>query len=130
MPVSPSEGEIPKYVDSEPVRNLANAIHFVTHHANNIQVFHTLRVGVKEKDHEKFNGVISIVLDTIRREKGSEDFKKWWEKLSRRGKLPSQDDVREVQRLFSKYGKELIMALLARASAPCDLCFEKLKGGS
>ncbi|MEM3871806.1 MAG: hypothetical protein QXE05_04545 [Nitrososphaeria archaeon] len=100
-----------EYINSESTTRLANLLHFIIYNARITQIFHRLRLNVKEKDVGTFSEIIAIALKDYYRLKEDPNLKEEANFFP-----PTEEDIRNAQNFFLQYGKSYIRVLLARAS--------------
>ncbi|MBC7091873.1 MAG: hypothetical protein H5T50_08220 [Nitrososphaeria archaeon] len=99
------------YINDESTRRLANLLHFIIYDAKITQIFHRLRLGVKENDIGSFSEIIAIALKDYYRLKEDANLKE-----AASFSLPNEEDIKKAQNFFLQYGRNYIKVLLARAS--------------
>ena len=100
-----------EYINSESTTRLANLLHFIIYDAKIVQIFHRLRLNVKENDVGSFSEIIAIALKEYYKLKEDPNLKE-----AAGFPPPTEEDVRKAQNFFLQYGKPYIRVLLARAS--------------
>jgi len=113
-----------KEMQNDSSRNLADVLHYLIFHAGNVQLYHELRLSVRD-DIGKFSEIISRAQREIPRLIKDENHKKYVSKM----RWPNESDIEYVQRCHAKYGRKYIQILLGMAAGTCQRCWAEKEGG-
>ncbi|MEM2211356.1 MAG: hypothetical protein QXK35_06105 [Nitrososphaerales archaeon] len=110
-----------EYLEKESTLRLGRLLHFIIYHARWTQIFHKLRIGVK--DLMTFSETIALITKEFSRLKNDPELSSYAKEVTKN--FPTDEDIKEAQSFYEKYGKEYLQVLLARAGGFCSKCREE-----